>query len=248
MTESNSSQSEDKSLDHDCVLAIMAKAPRAGHVKTRLATAYSSALVVQLYRTLIEDTIALARTARVGIAVVCPAGDAEEMAAWLPADVRVVAQRGRGLADGLTSAFALLCVPPRRVIAFNGDSPHLPPAVLEAAFAALAEYDLVFGPCADGGYYLVGATRPHAALFDPHAMGTGSALDELTAQAGRLGLSFTVVAEHYDVDVPADLVRLAAELSTKPERAPKTAALLARWLSGREGLVPAAGIEPSSGP
>src|SRR5512146_1738354 len=89
--------------DHDRVLAIMAKAPRAGHVKTRLAPACPSTGVVPLYRVFIEDTVALARTVGASIAVVCPVGDAEEIAAWLPSDVRVVSQRGHGLADGLAS-------------------------------------------------------------------------------------------------------------------------------------------------
>ncbi len=217
--------------DYDRVLAIMAKAPRAGHVKTRLSSVYPPALVVQLYRALIEDSIALARTVGVSIAAVCPADDAEKIAAWLPSDVRVVPQRGQGLAAGLSSVFERLCEPPRRVIAFNGDSPHLPSAVLESAFAALADHDLVFGPCDDGGYYLVGATRAHAGLFNPHAMGTGSALDALIAESRRLGLSSTVTAEHYDVDVPEDLARLTHELLTRAERAPRTAALLERWPS-----------------
>ena len=215
--------------NHDCVLAIMAKAPRAGHAKTRLASAYPLAGVIQLYRALIEDTIALGRAVGVSIVIVCPEGDAEEILDWLPSDVRVVSQRGRGLSDGLASAFELLCAPPRRVIAINGDGPHLPLAVLQDAFAALADHDLVFGPSDDGGFYLVGATRAHAGLFDPHSMGTDGALGSLIAQTRRLGLSSTVTAEHYDVDVPADLARLANELFTQPERAPRTAALLAQW-------------------
>ena len=215
--------------DHDRVLAIMAKAPRAGHVKTRLAAVYPLAEVIQLYRALVEDTIALGRAVGVSVVIVCPEGDAEEMVEWLPSDVGVTSQRGRGLSDGLTSTFELLCVPPRRVIAINGDGPHLPLAVLQDAFAALADHDLVFGPCDDGGFYLVGATRAHAGLFDPHSMGTNGALGALIAQARRLGLSSSITAEHYDVDVPADLVRLASELSAQPERAPRTAALLAQW-------------------
>ena len=216
----------------------MAKAPRVGRVKTRLASVCPSAWLVQLYRALIEDTIALASTVGVNIAVVCPADDVEDLTAWLPADVRVTPQRGVGLAEGLASAFELLCGAGRRVIAFNGDGPHLQPAVLEAAFAALTSHDLVFGPCDDGGYYLVGATRPHAGLFDPHAMGTGSALDVLIARTRQLGLSSTMSAEHYDVDVPADLARLAAELLARPERAPRTAALLAHseWLAASLGV------------
>jgi rSAM/selenodomain-associated transferase 1 len=224
--------------DCDRVLAIMCKAPRAGYVKTRLASVCSSAQLVELYRALIEDTIALARTVGDGIVVVCPAGDAEELTAWLPHDIRVAPQSGQGIADGLASAFELLCEPSRRVIAFNGDSPHLPPAVLEAAFAALADHDLVLGPCDDGGFYLVGATQTHSGLFDPLAMGTGSALAALLAQARRLGLSSSVTVEHYDVDIPADLARLASELRTRPERAPRSAKLLAQWPTTGSGFDP----------
>lgn len=220
---------EDTSGERARVLAIMAKSPRAGHVKTRLATAHTAAEIILLYRALVEDTLDLARVVGADIVVVCPASDLEEITAWLPMDVRVVAQRGHGLADGLTSAFELLCDPSRRVIAFNGDGPHLPASVLESAFAALAASDLVIGPCEDGGFYLVGATAPHAGLFDSQTMGTGSALDELTARARVLGLTTTVTAEHYDVDVPADLARLVRELTDRPERAPRTAALLAGW-------------------
>ena len=207
----------------------MAKAPHAGHVKTRLACVYPVEDVVRLYRALIEDSIALGRGIGARIAAVCPATDTEEMRAWLPLDVLVAPQRGNGLADALTSAFDLLCEAPRRVVAFNGDSPHLPSAALESAFAALADHDLVVGPCDDGGFYLVGATSSHAGLFEPHAMGTGAALDGLIMRAHRLGLSVTATIEHYDVDGEADLARLARELRTWPERAPRTAALLARW-------------------
>ncbi|MEO8580470.1 MAG: TIGR04282 family arsenosugar biosynthesis glycosyltransferase [Gemmatimonadales bacterium] len=204
----------------------MAKAPRPGHVKTRLASVLPPALVVQLYRALIEDTIALGRAVGASIAIVCPPDDADDISAWLPSDLRVVPQRGNGLADGLASAFDILCEPPRRVIAFNGDSPHLAPSVLESAFSALADHDVVLGPCEDGGYFLIGATQTHAGLFDPRAMGTTSALDAISSQTRRLGLSSFVTEVHYDVDVPANLARLAQELAIWPERAPKTAVLL----------------------
>jgi rSAM/selenodomain-associated transferase 1 len=214
----------------DRVLAIMAKAPRAGRVKTRLSSEFSSDAIVTLYRALVEDTIDLARSARLRTVAMCPAGDEAELAEWLPADVEVVAQQGHGLAAGLVSTFSQLCRPAgRRVVAFNADSPHLPPGTLEAAFTALLDVDLVVGPCDDGGYYLVGAKRACDGLFDAAAMGRESAYGTLLAEAARQGLRVALNPEHYDIDLPADLLRLACELSNDPSRARRTAALLASW-------------------
>ena len=143
--------------------------------------------------------------------------------------VRVVAQAGEGLAAGLTSVFAHFAGDERRVVAFNSDSPHLPAAVLERAFEALAMRDVVVGPTHDGGYYLVGAKGAHAGIFNGEGMGTSSALEALLARVRELGLSVHVADSFYDIDVASDLSRLAAELELAPVRAPRTAAWLKQW-------------------
>jgi len=214
---------------HDCALVIMAKAPCAGRVKTRLEPAVPPDALVALYRCLIEDTVALARQAGVPrIAVVCPHGDRGEIAHWL--DIEVVEQEGHGLAAALDSVFRLFvgdgC---RRVIAFNGDTPHLPPDTLAGAFALLTHHDVVVGPTEDGGYYLVGARGAHPGLFDAHGLGTGGALRSLLARAAERGLGVALTEAWYDVDEGSDLARLGAELRRTPARAPRTAAWLAAW-------------------
>jgi uncharacterized protein len=214
----------------DRVLAIMMKAPRAGHVKTRLQSAYSADRIVALYRALVDDTIDLARTMRVRTVAVCPAGDDAELSRWLPSDVAVVAQRGVGLAAGLDSTFEQLCTANRRrVIAFNADSPHLPAGALESAFTALEINDLVVGPCDDGGYYLVGSKQPYPGLFDATVMGGGTACATLLAEAAHRELRVGLNVEHYDVDLPSDITRLVRDLSREPSRALRTAAILASW-------------------
>ena len=216
--------------DDDRVLAIMMKAPRLGRVKTRLATAHSAEQILALYRALVEDTIELARLMCVRTVAVCPAGDETALSLWLPRDVAVVSQRGEGLAAGLRSTFEQLCAESgRRVIAFNADSPHLPAGALESAFAALTTDDLVIGPCDDGGYYLVGAKRPYPGLFETDAMGRDSACVTLLAEAARQRLRVTLSAEHYDIDLPEDVLRLAGELAREPSRALRTAAILTSW-------------------
>ena len=217
----------------DCTLVVMAKAPRHGMVKTRLAQSFPVEAVTELYRCFLHDTIGLARSlGTVDVAIMCPASDVEELKrlAQIQGAVGVVAQKGLGLAAGLTSVFAQFTANDRqRVVAFNSDSPHLPASVLENAFNALVEHDMVVGPTYDGGYYLVGARAAHPALFDGDGMGTKSALEILLARARGMQLSVALTDPFYDVDVESDLARLAAELRLAPARAPRTAVWLEQW-------------------
>jgi rSAM/selenodomain-associated transferase 1 len=212
-------------------LVIMAKAPRLGSVKTRLAKSLPLAAVTELYRCFLNDTLVLAQALDdVEVALMCPAADVEDLACAVPEAVRVVPQGGNGLAAALASVFTHFTQRGRqRVIAFNSDSPHLPALILENAFDALATCDLVVGPTHDGGYYLVGATASHPGLFDGDRMGTVNALEALLQRASSLKLSVRVMDPFYDIDVAADLNQLAEELERTPEKAPRTAAWLMEW-------------------
>jgi rSAM/selenodomain-associated transferase 1 len=220
-----------RSTNSDCTLVIMAKAPRPGMVKTRLAQSLPPAAAIELYRCLLLDTIALAQSLDDGdVAIMCPASDVEDLSRMAGDRVHVVAQMGDGLAAGLTSVFAKFAsVGHRRVIAFNSDSPHLPASALKRAFEALVTCDLVIGPTDDGGYYIVGAKSPHPALFEGDGMGTKNALDALLERAHTMKLSVGFTDPFYDIDVMADVRRLVAELQPDPARAPRTARWLLEW-------------------
>ena len=227
---------------NDCTLVIMAKAPKPGLVKTRLTRNLPPRAVTALYRCLLGDTMALARSlGGVDVAIMCPGPDIEELTCLAGDAVRVVAQKGEGLAAGLTSVFERFAAGRQRVVAFNSDSPHLPASVLENAFKALAAHDVVVGPTHDGGYYLVGAKAVHPALFEDDGMGTTNALEALLARARALELSTVFTDTFYDVDVADDLVRLAGELRFAPARAPRTAAWLAEWGQAVAQLRPGTG-------
>src|ERR1700719_48174 len=216
----------------DCTLVIMAKAPKPGVVKTRLAEILPLSAVVELYRCLLDDTMALASSLDdVDVAIMCPASDAEALSRAVGNTVPIVAQSGDGLAAGLTSVFAHFAAAAgrRRIIAFNSDSPHLPVSILKRAFQALAQCDVVVGPTHDGGYYLVGAKAPHPGLFSDDGLGTMNALEAFLARARGLGLSVHLTDPFYDIDVAADLRRLAVELRRVPTRAPRTAKWLMEW-------------------
>jgi uncharacterized protein len=220
-----------QSAKASCALVIMAKAPRPGEVKTRLAQSFPLSDVTAFYRCLLQDTMTLALSLGTAeVAIMCPATDVENLARMAGHAVRVVAQKGKGLAAGLTSVFShFTAAGCQRVVAFNSDTPHLPASILQSAFDALAACELVVGPTHDGGYYLVGATASYPGLFDGDGMGTATALEALTARAHDLNLSVHLTDPFYDIDVATDLSRLAAELRIDPGRAPRTASWLAEW-------------------
>jgi rSAM/selenodomain-associated transferase 1 len=214
----------------------MAKAPRPGTVKTRLASSLSAEAITDFYCCLLNDTLALARSlCDVEVAIMCPQSDVNELAQLAGRQATVVGQKGEGLAAGLTSVFAHFApdhrreAHQRRIIAFNSDSPHLPRSVLEDAFETLAAHDVVVGPTHDGGYYLVGTKASHPTLFAGDGMGTSSALERLLSCARALELSVGFADPFYDIDVADDLSRLAQELRLSPEKAPRTAKWLKDW-------------------
>jgi uncharacterized protein len=227
----SSSESDASARDGDRLLVIMAKAPRLGAVKTRLAPSLPLPAVAAFYRCVLGDTLALARSlGGVEIAIMCPDSDVNELARLAGHGAHVVAQKGEGLAAGLTSVFAHFVEGHQpRIIAFNSDSPHLPRSVLEEAFETLAAHDVVVGPTYDGGYYLVGAKAFHPTLFTDEGLGTSNALEKLLARARVLELCVGFTDPFYDIDVIDDLIRLAAELQLAPARAPRTALWLEQW-------------------
>jgi len=208
----------------------MAKAPKPGMVKTRLTDSLSADAVTSLYRCLLEDTLALAKSLTgVEVAVMCPVPDREELMELCGDAVTVVAQNGQGLAAGLTSVFRHFTEPGREIIAFNSDSPHLPPSILASAFAILADHEVVIGPTHDGGYYLVGAKAAHPTLFENDGLGTRSALERLLSRTQALKLSTGFTEPFYDIDIASDLIQLQKELEAAPAKAPRTAAWFREW-------------------
>src|SRR6202046_2413712 len=226
-----SSSATEERLPSTRTLVVMAKAPRPGMVKTRLAQSLPVEAVTELYCCLLDDTIALARSLGTAeVVIMCPASDVEELTPLARGAANVVAQKGEGLAAGLTSVFAhFAATAGQRVVAFNSDSPHLPATVLASAFGALTDHDVVVGPTNDGGYYLVGAKAAHPALFYGDGMGTKTALETLLARARELQLSVGFTDTFYDIDEERDLTRLAAELRLAPAKAPRTAVWLKQW-------------------
>jgi rSAM/selenodomain-associated transferase 1 len=135
----------------------------------------------------------------------------------LPEGVTVRHQRGADLGERLASAFCeLLAGPGDRAVVMGSDCPDLGPAVIGGAFAALDQHDVALGPTRDGGYYLIGLSRPAPGLFEGVSWGTSHVLSQTLERAERLGLRVAGLAVLDDMDTPEDLVRFIARRCVSP--------------------------------
>lgn len=198
-------------------VAIMAKAPQGGAVKTRLSPPLSLADAAELYRCFLLDKIEQVRrltTATVAIAYT-PADAAGYFESVAPGFV-LVQQRGADLGDRLANSLAeLLARGHRAAMAIDSDTPTLPVTFLQQAIDLLttSNVDLVLGPTQDGGYYLIGLRAMHRELFDTMAWSTSTVLSETIRRAEATGLRIACLPPWYDIDTPEDLARLRAELA-----------------------------------
>jgi rSAM/selenodomain-associated transferase 1 len=230
-------------------LLIVGKAPVAGQTKTRLAVPpFSPDDAASLYRAFLLDTVQLALgLGWERVSVVHPRASRQVLVDLLPANVALLEQRGDGLGDALAFAFeATLASGFSRVVLIGSDNPTLPAELICEACAALDTHDVILGPSADGGYYLVGMTRPHLGLFEGIDWSTSLVYAQTVARADELELRVHAVPEWYDIDAPAELERLQDELrGCAPNVAPNTRAALdhlnSRYLWERAGATQAGG-------
>lgn len=217
------------------LLLIAAREPVPGFTKTRLGREIGMGAAAALYRAFLADLIerftppALAGLFDLGwaftpaesdfpgvIGEITPAGARRSTA------IRYVPQYGDGWGErqanllrwGARQGYA-------RTVLTASDSPQMPVAVIETAFAALTEHDVALGRVHDGGYYLIGLRGYHDVLSGV-PMSTSRAADALRAQAEEQGLCVAELPPTFDVDEVTDLPLLTAALAPDGATAPAT--------------------------
>jgi uncharacterized protein len=108
----------------------------------------------------------------------------------------------------------------------GADLPGLPPGHLELAREALSRAEVVLGPAADGGFYLLGATRLRPGTLAGITWSAASTYAQTHAAVSRAGHSVGLVPGWFDVDLPGDLAALRTLLEERPDAAPSTRAVL----------------------
>ncbi len=185
---------------------VMLKAPRPGEVKTRLAAEVGDAEAARVYRLLVERQMRAIPDGWPVEVHFAPAHALEEMRAWLGPRPLLQPQPdgdlGRRLAVAVDAAFARGAT---GVVLIGGDCPALGGDVLLSAAGALGGHEMVLGPAGDGGFYLLGLTRPRPGLFVDIPWSTATVCAATVRKAATLGLAPWFLPVLDDVDTLADL-------------------------------------------
>jgi hypothetical protein len=208
-------------VPQECLL-IFARYPEPGKVKTRLIPALGAEGAASVYREMAEHTSnqarAIAHMRGVSPQLWFTGGHDHALRTWLGDDLTYRSQPEGDLGHKLTYAFQSAFDEGHQAVAAIGtDCPSLDSATLLQAFEALKTYDLVLGPAADGGYYLIGLRHFIPELFKGIVWSTAQVLQQTEAIAKRLALTQYRLPSLTDVDYPEDVV-LWQQIKTMTQR------------------------------
>ena len=194
-------------------VAVFAKAPRPGRVKTRLTAggAWTPEQAAALHRATVEDVVARLRTAFSDVLLFCnePFPEWGELRRQRPGDLGI---RMQGCFEDLAAEGY------ERAVIVGSDSPTLPLERVRAALDALDDdRDTAFIPTEDGGYCLVGCRRPWAGMFDGVRWSVATTLAETAAAFERAGRRVVRLEPWWDVDEPQDVERLRNDPGVGPQ-------------------------------
>ncbi len=198
-------------------ILIFTRYPVAGQVKTRLIPALGPDTAARLHRRMAEHVVTAARglaeNGDITIHIGCTGAPRKKFRSWLGHDLQYVQQIGADLGRRLQQgADAIFQSGPGPLVIIGSDLPDLNKAILANALDALKNTDMVIGPAADGGYYLIGMHRPNPELFENMDWGSSSVFARTTDAARWLGLTVAVLPTLHDVDRPEDLDALRHDL------------------------------------
>ena len=207
---------------------VFCREPRAGEVKTRLARSIGARAAVELYRTLLDHTVAVAVTSGYEVRLSLASDPLEAPTREHPWEVQPSGDLGHRLRGSFERAFERGV---HHVVIVGSDSPEVTPNHVRQAADALHNADVVLGRATDGGYWLVGQRDPGADLFRDIPWSVDSTLERTLERARRLDLEVCELEELIDLDTVEDLV----EALSRGRMTPRVEQAVRRALSAETG-------------
>jgi rSAM/selenodomain-associated transferase 1 len=181
-------------------IIVFARPLKLGAVKKRLAGALGDEKALQIYSRLMEITMKATRSSGVDTIVYFSAAPEYQH------DYINNIQRGADLGEKMANALSNEINHSRGLVCLVGsDCPDISSAIINKAMDALTHYDVVLGPAADGGYYLIGMKTLYQPLFVNISWGEDTVLARTLSICEELGLTTNLLPTLKDVDLVEDL-------------------------------------------
>lgn len=190
-------------------LIVFVKNPVVGQVKTRLAADIGADKATEVYKKLLKITQqAVENTnAKVGIWY---AGHPAKHDLW---DAYTKHKQSDGdLGKRMCHAIEMSLNFASKVCIIGSDCPHITSEIINRAFEALTHNDVVIGPARDGGYYLIGMSRLHPAIFENIPWSSESVYSCTIDILQQLNLTYHLLPLLSDIDTLEDLHQTMPEL------------------------------------
>jgi len=228
-------------------LIIFTRYPETGTTKTRLIPLLGAKGAAELHRKMTEHTLAklkeFSTSDAISIEICYDGGNEHLMKNWLGPDLDYQSQGtghlGLRMKNSFRNAFESGA---DTALLIGTDIPDITDTVIQKAFEALEQNNMVIGPAKDGGYYLIGLQRrsPSSAmdkLFAGITWGERDVLDKTLDIAKRLGLTFSLVDELEDVDQPEDMpIWERSRIPDHPNFIPKNISVVIPALNEAENI------------
>jgi uncharacterized protein len=188
------------------VVALLAKAPVPGRVKTRLAQEVGDEAAAALARAMLLDLVREHEEREYDLVVACKEGELAYMTDVLGSTTILETEGSelRGPSSALLGLFGSLLGRYRRAVVLCADTPFATCGRVRHALSQLGAADLVVGPGVTGGYYLIGMQRL-IDVFSDHRAGRYPYLGQTLVRAESLGVRYRVVGPEWDVDTVEDV-------------------------------------------
>jgi rSAM/selenodomain-associated transferase 1 len=187
---------------------LFTRYPAPGRAKTRLGADIGHGHAANLQAAFVLDEMQTLSGLDAAVTLCCdPSFPLEDYQALFGPDPDYAPQRGADLGRRMLNALnGALESSPAGAVLIGSDLPDLPAARITAAFEALAGAPVCLGPSPDGGFHLLGLSRPQPfGLFDAVSWGGDGVLDRTLANCAARGLRPAVLEPWPDVDTVADL-------------------------------------------
>jgi len=197
-------------------LGIFVKQPVAGRVKSRLAKGLGEAAALRVYTAFLDDLLLRFRRVADRRALGYTPATSEAAAEFYQRggeNYELWPQPDVGLGKRMQCFFAEhLRNEDDRAVLIGSDSPTLPVAYVEQAFAALEHADCVLGPATDGGYYLIGQKGHVWPIFEGIEWSQSRVLEQTVVRLESAGARLALLPPWYDVDTLDDYQLLRGHL------------------------------------